>query len=446
MMTTRTITKKLLHTVIFWMLLPLVLFALFFYIQAGMLVICIYSFFLLLLAARIMTNLWLMPLECKRELSDEVIPIGQTVKVILKIRNPYFWPIFWAYIEETLPPAMPKEGLTKRLLFLPPKKTCHLYYSVKINQRGCHPIGPLVVETGDVFGLFRKTRVDKKRDFVTAVPEYSVIEEYQVGQNRWLGDYTAERSIFDDPSRIRGVREYRRGDALKRIHWKTSARLGRLQSKVFDPVIEAGSTIVLDFHKNSWAEAKPDKNGQPASETAVQLACSICRYLWDGGWKVGFFSNGRDPLGIPGITISQAKSSDSFREAMDAARMGWKDDRLAPMSIRARRSPDQFSLIHENLGRIELSDGLPIETLLREELPYIDRQQVIVLITGKVTDSLISGILSVRALGYRLMVFIVNNTVAHDLAFEAFVPHGIEVFDMEHERRLTEVATGRRFL
>jgi len=36
--------------------------------------------------------------------------------------------------------------------------------------------------------------------------------------------------------------------------------------------------------------------------------------------------------------------------------------------------------------------------------------------------------------------------VAHDLAFEAFVPHGIEVFDLEHERRLTEVATGRRFL
>lgn len=99
----RKIIKKLSNALIFWIALPLVLIGLFFYLKAGLLVICIYAFFFLLLSARIMINLWLSPLECKRELSNEVIPIGHTVKVILKIRNPYFWPIFWAYIEETVP-------------------------------------------------------------------------------------------------------------------------------------------------------------------------------------------------------------------------------------------------------------------------------------------------------------------------------------------------------
>jgi uncharacterized protein (DUF58 family) len=441
-----TNVKKHLSAFLFYGALPVLLILVFFYLKMGLLILCLYAFFLLILLSRIMIGLWLKPLDVRRDVSEDVVPIGQSVQVVLKIRNPYFWPVFWAYIEETLPQNMPMEGVSKRLLFLPPKHTFHLYYSIKLNKRGCHALGPLVVETGDLFGLFRKTRVDKKRDFVTAVPDYSVIEEYQVGQNRWLGDYTTERSIFDDPTRIRGVREYCRGDALKRIHWKTSARTGRLYTKVFDPVMEAGTTVVLDFNKDSWKEAKPDRNGQIASEVAVQTACSICRYLWDGGWKVGFFSNGRDPLGIPGITIAQARSSDSFSEALHAARMGGKDDRLAPVSIRARRSQDQFPLIHENLGRIELSDGLPIETLLFDELPYIERQQVIVVITGSVTDSLVSGMLRVRALGYRMMVFIVNNTVAHDAAFDAFVPHGIEVYNLEHERRLTEVATGRRFL
>jgi len=438
--------KKILLNTLLWIALPAALLGLFFLLKAGVLLICIYSFLLLLLSARIMITLWLKPLQCSRKLSSNIVNIGDTVKVILKIRNPYFWPLFWAYAEENLPPHMPKQGTFKRFLFLPPKKTLHLYYSLKIMKRGCHAIGPLVVETGDVFGLFRKSRVDKKRDFVTAVPNYRMIEEYQVGQNRWLGDYTAQRSIFEDPTRIRGVRDYRRGDALKRIHWKSSARTGRLYSKVYDPVIEAGTTVALDFHEDSWKDAAPDKNGEPASEVAVQTACSICRYLWDGGWKIGFFSNGRDPLGIPGITMAQASSSDSLSQALEAARMGVSDHRLQAISIRAKRSQDQFSLIHENMGRITLSDGLPLETLLMEELPYIERQQVLVIITGAVTESFISGILGIRALGYRMMIFIVNNTVAHDAAFEAFVPHGIEVFDLEHERRLSEVATGRRFL
>ncbi|MBN1899710.1 DUF58 domain-containing protein [Candidatus Sumerlaeota bacterium] len=438
--------KKYISSFLFLGVLPVFLVALFFFLKMGLLILCLYAFFFLVIISRVMVGLWLKPLDVKRELSGDVVSIGQSVQVILKIRNPHFWPVFWAYVEETLPQNMPLEGVSKRLLFLPPKHVFHLYYSVKINKRGCHALGPLVVETGDLFGLFRKTRVDKKRDFVTAVPEYSVIEEYQVGQNRWLGDYTAERSIFDDPSRIRGVREYRRGDALKRIHWKSSARAGRLYTKVFDPVMEASATVVLDFHKDSWKGARPDQKGQMASEVAVQTACSICRYLWDGGWKVGFFSNGRDPLGIPGITIAQARASDSFSEALHAARMGWKDESLAPISIRARRFQDQFQIIHENLGRIEISDGLPIETLLFEELPYIERQQVIVVLTGVITDSFISGMLRVRALGYRMMIFVINNAIAQDVAFDAFVPHGIEVYNLEHERRLKEVATGRRFL
>jgi hypothetical protein len=58
------------------------------------------------------------------------------------------------------------------------------------------------------------------------------------------------------------------------------------------------------------------------------MACSICRYLSDGGWKLGFFSNGRDPLGLPGITMAQARVTESLSEALEAARQGRVDNRL----------------------------------------------------------------------------------------------------------------------
>ena len=446
-----------------WIVAPSALVVLLFILKAGLMALCVYAFILLLAAARLMTALWMRPLVCTRTLSEEVIRIGETVKVVVRIYNPYWWPILWAYVEETLPEKMRYEGTVRRLLFLLPRQAIHLFYSVTISRRGCHALGPLVFETGDVFGLFRKLRLDRRRDFVTAVPNYTEIEEFHVGQHRLLGVYASERSLFDDPTRIRGIREYQRGDALKRIHWKSTAHSGRLLSKIYDPVEVAGATVVLDFHRESWAEAEAQararaeeraragartdvwEDARAPHETALEAACSICRYLWDGGWSVGLLSNGRDPLGIPGVTLAQARSTETLSEALETARMGWKDDRLEPVFIPARRGPEQFPLIHENLWRLELTDGLPIEGALLDQIPHIERQQVLVVLTGDVSDGFIAGLGRVRALGYRIMVFIVRNTVAHDRAFEALIPHEIEVFDLDHERRLSEIATGRRF-
>jgi uncharacterized protein (DUF58 family) len=437
--------RKALQPLLLWAVLPASLLAVAFLLHSGVLAICVYAFFLLFAAARLMTLFWLRRLEVVRKLSDDVIPVGGTVKVFLNLTNRAPWPILWNYVEETLPAKMLAQGTTKRFMFLPPGRSFHLYYSLTILQRGCHQIGPLVIEAGDVFGLFKKCRIDTRLDYVTAVPPYRVIEEFRVGQRRRLGEFTAERSVFEDPTRLRGVRDYQRGDPLKRIHWRSSAHTGALCSKVYDLVTEAGATIVLDFHRSSWQRPTPSrKDSSPPSEMAVESACAIARYLSDGGWKAGFFSNGRDPLGIPGFSVAQFSSADSLRDAVSRARAPRRDDRLAPIHIPARAAAEQFPLIHENLGRIELSDGLPIEVVLLEGLPHIEREQVLVFITGEVSEPCISGLLRVRALGYRLMVFVICNPEAFDRASEALAPHGIEVFDTNEEWRLEEIAIGRR--
>lgn len=427
-----------------WVVLPVAVLALAFVLHAGMMAVALYALFLLLLLSRLMTFFWLRPIVCEREISDEIVQIGDKVKVTVRLRNASPLPILWLYAEESLPLHMPTEGTTKRLLFLPPGRSFYLHYSISMMRRGCHALGPVVLETGDIFGLFKRSRVDIHRDFVTVLPAYSVVEEFQVGQERKLGGLAAARSVFEDPTSIRGVREYRRGDALKRIHWKASARTGDLVSKIYDPVIEAGATVILDLHESSWATARASSPTRIPHEMAIEITCTICRYLSDGGWKLGFFSNGRDPLSLPGITLAQARATDSLSAALHAARIGAADDRLAPISIRARRSADQFTIIQENLGRIELSDGLPIETLLMDELSHIEREQALVFVVGEVSDGFIAGVLRARALGYRIMVFSVCHNEGHDRAFESFVPAGIEVFRMDEDWRLKEIAAGRR--
>lgn len=415
-------------------------------LRQPVLAVGVYAFGGIVGLAWLMPKLWLDPITVEREVSEDVINIGDTVRVITKIHNPSPWPVLWLYAEETLPERMPSQGMTRRLLFLPPGRSFHLLYRITVNRRGCHQIGPLVLESGDVFGLFRKFRVEPQRDFVTALPKSTVIEEYQVGSSRKLGEITAARSVFEDMTSVRGVRDYRAGDPLKSVHWKNSARTGRLQTKLYDPVTEAGATLILDFHRETWEEAAQQysERNTPASELAVELVNTVARYLLEGRWKVGLFSNGRDPLGLPGVTMGEVKGTDSMRLALEAAKRAAEDDRLEPINVRASRRSVQFSVINENLGRVALSDGLQIEELLPGELPYIEREQALVFVTGRVTDPFIGCVHKCRQLGYRVMVFVVENNEAHDRAFEAFVPVGAEVYRMDNDWRVKEIATGRR--
>lgn len=427
-----------------WLVGAVALVVLAFAASLGPLAVVVYSAVGLVVAARVMTWFWLAPVDCTREIDRDVVEVGDTVSVAVRIRNASFWPILWLYVEESLPPKTPKDGTWKRFLFLPPGRSFHLNYRIIPSRRGLHRIGPIVVESGDVFGLFKKSRVERRRDFVTALPRYTVIEEFEIGRRRNLGDLGAERSLFDDPSRIRGLREYRRGDSLKRIHWKTSARRGELYSKIYDPVTEAGATLILDFHRDGWREARAHDPAKVPHEAAIEVVCTIARYLADGGWKVGFFTNGRDPLGIPGIAMAEARATETLSGALEAARLGIPDDRLAPVSIPARPGLEHFELIRENLGRVELTDGLPIGDLLMEELPRIERQQVLVVVAGGADDHFVSAILRARALGYRVMVFLVCNNADHDKAFAAFAPRGIDLHRIDEDWRLKEIATGRR--
>ena len=57
--------------------------------------------------------------------------------------------------------------------------------------------------------------------------------------------------LYEDPTRIAGVRSYTPGDSLMRVHWRATARTGQLHSKVYEPSTIAGATLLLEFHTAS---------------------------------------------------------------------------------------------------------------------------------------------------------------------------------------------------
>jgi uncharacterized protein (DUF58 family) len=185
--------------------------------------------------------------------------------------------------------------------------------------------------------------------------------------------------LFEDPTRIAGVRKYQNGDSLSRVHWRATARTGSLQSKVFEPSTLAGATIAVDFHHESF-----DPRHEPVrSELAIKCAASIANTLQTMGQQVGLVSNATDAADR--IRIQGWRSDARTREeAKKSAAMVDASDRLAPVIIPTRKSAQQLTSILNSLARMEIASGLSLPELLMETQAQIPRDATVIVIVSQV--------------------------------------------------------------
>ena len=200
--------------------------------------------------------------------------IGDTIAIAVTIHNIGTTPVPWVLVEDLLPerslfpkPAKFKvEGKRLQVRLMPGRQKTKLSYEIECQMRGYYQIGPLVMESGDLFGLHRRYRVDTEPNYLTVVYPRScrckATTWRRGGRSATCG---LTHRLFEDPTRIAGVRPYEAGDPLNRVHWRATARTGKLHSKVYEPSTLAGATFLLDFHR----ERMPARASRTASELAV---------------------------------------------------------------------------------------------------------------------------------------------------------------------------------
>src|SRR5207244_13438952 len=156
-----------------------------------------------------------------------------------------------------------------QLCYICPLPQDDLEYTLKLRMRGYYQIGPLVLESGDLFGLHRRYRAVTEPHFLLVYPKVVPLEGFELASRRPVGEIRLAHRLFEDPTRIAGVREYQRGDPLNRVHWRATARTGTLHSKIYEPSTIAGATIVLDFHKGGYAQRGEPFRSELAATTAA---------------------------------------------------------------------------------------------------------------------------------------------------------------------------------
>jgi len=409
----------------------------------GLLAYAMYALLGVLLVSRYLTKSWAENLAAERECNRLTADVGETVAVVVNVNNRGKLPIPWCLIEDLLPrrallhdpPALGVEGRRVQLAMLRPGGQRALLYQLRCNRRGYYQVGPLVLETGDLFGLHRRYRVATTPHFLLVLPQVVPLEGYDVSSRRPIGEVRMTYRLYEDPTRIAGVRQYAAGDPLNRVNWRATARTGVLQSKVYEPSTVAGATMLLEYHQRSH-----DPRFEPVrSELAVTAAASIVNALYEMGQQIGLISNGRDAAD----RIRQEGWDYDIRSrdaAQRAASMLDQSNRLQPVVVGTRRGADQLMQIFETLARLELTDGLTLPQLLAETTSRLPRDASVLAILPQVTPESAIALGNLRRQGYAVSA-ILNLYDDYDFAQAAgsLIAAGIEVYHLKNEAAIVSI-------
>ncbi len=344
-----------------------------------------YALLGIMLVSRWLARYWIGNLSAVRECNRYSVNVGETVAVVIAVKNAGWLPVVWVLFEDLLPrrafiyqpPSLQVQGRRIELAMLGGRGRHTMFYQLKCNRRGYHQIGPLVVETGDLFGLHRRYRVLSAPHFLLVYPEVVPLAGFELASRRPIGEVRIMHRLYEDPTRIAGVRRYEAGDPLNRVHWRATARTGQLHCKIYEPSCIVGATIVLDLHQKAY-----DPHHEPyRSELGVSAAASLANAVYEMDQQIGLVTNGRDAAD----RIRQEGWDYDIRSrqaARRAAGMLDDSDRMEPLVVETRRGPEQLTRILETLARVELTDGLTFAELLCEAAGRLPRDATVVAILG----------------------------------------------------------------
>ena len=290
-----------------------------------------------------------------RTVVPQVVSAGQPARVQLTVTNEGRMPSGALRLEEHLPYAL---GSRPRFVL---ERIEHGWrrrvdYQVRSEVRGRFEIGPMTVRMGDPFGL-----VELQRSFHTMLPLVVTPRTVDLppiplgGALAGSGD-NRPRAFATGSAEDVTVREYRRGDDLRRVHWRSSARVGELMVRREEQPWQSRATVFLDNRGTSH-------RGQGAAnslEAAVSAAASIAVHLTRLGYTVRLVTASGDSRDTEWHSHSAEASTAPLLEA------------LAVVQLEHVAVPDTQWLAEPGYGGLTIG---VFGSLTEGDLPFLRRLQ-----------------------------------------------------------------------
>jgi uncharacterized protein (DUF58 family) len=300
-------------------------------------------------------------LQFKRSARTLRAQVGQIFEERFEIQNLNRFPRLWIEIQDQS--MIPGADGSRLLMMIRGRQGRSYLARVRLVRRGVFPLGPTVLATGDLFGLFPREQVITENDSLLVYPMMVDIRGFPNPPGLLPGGEALRRRTHQVTPNASGVREYVTGDPLNRIHWLSTARRGRLIVKEFE----------LDPLADVWVFLDAAVNVQSALPQAEQDL--YARDFWSHSGKIPLPPSTEEY----GISIAASLARDYLQRgrAVGLVCAGQHLTLISP-----DRGGRQLGKILEALALTQANGHLPLRALIETQVKHMVRGSTVVLITS----------------------------------------------------------------
>lgn len=233
------------------------------------------------LASTVLVVLSSRRLALHRTVSPHQVVVGEPASCTVVLRRDAVGPGAVSIVEEQLPPAL-GDPPSFVVTFGMAGGARQLDYQIRGDWRGRHQMGPIRHGATDGLGLVQRWRVLPGTAELTVTPRVFALaparEASGVGAST---DTDVLRTSLVGPDDVL-IREYRSGDDVRRIHWRSTARTGQLMVRREERAWDPSAVVIVDNRRVHYGTSVPDER----FEWVVSATASIALHLQESGFSV----------------------------------------------------------------------------------------------------------------------------------------------------------------
>ncbi|HSO49111.1 MAG TPA: DUF58 domain-containing protein, partial [Acidimicrobiia bacterium] len=237
-------------------------------------------------------------LDINRRLGSSTVHDGETTTITLLVENLSRRPIGYLTVDDDVN----RLGVaTFEVARLKKKESTTATYRVTCRPRGVYRVGPTTVTATDPLGLAETSAGIGPVDRIVVYPAVEELSGFPMSRGQ---DPAMQASRPDHSTRggedFYTLREYQRGDDLRRVHWPSSARTDVLMIRQLETPWQSRALVLLDVRSGSY-------ESQDAFEKAVSGAATIVTHLVGAGFDADLWAGDAEPIDASRYTTAMER-------------------------------------------------------------------------------------------------------------------------------------------
>jgi uncharacterized protein (DUF58 family) len=235
----------------------------------------------------------LLQVKVTRSLDAATVAPGADLQAELTIRHLSLLPLLWVTVTDRFVRLQDGEEFRVTKLGFPVlRRRFKVRYRLAGLPRGEYRFAGTELLAGDLWGMAVKRRLALSGGTFTVLPDIRPLLSSLVPRGRGA-DEAADRMLrFGSAVPGHTVREYVRGDPLRSVHWKSTARRGELMTRASEPAEEPRFMVFLDGSSESYE----GESGAQLFETGIEWTAGLLQAASDARTEAGLAVGNKDKL------------------------------------------------------------------------------------------------------------------------------------------------------